>query len=91
MYQGDWLNFCLSDHRIGSLKDFNRHSPAGQHYVPVQEVHHLVGKEPVDSVLVECKKAFPNDSGLILEVRITFEGMLLSDTDTDMGNFKLTL
>ena len=45
--------------------------------------------EPVDSVLVQGKKAFPNDSDLVLRVRITLVGILLSDTDTDMGNFKL--
>ena len=40
---------------------------------------------------MECKKALPNDSALVLRVRITFEGILLSDMNTDMGNFKLTL
>jgi hypothetical protein len=41
----------------------NLHSPAGQHYDPLQEYHHLAGKEPVDSSLVLCKEAFPIGSG----------------------------
>ena len=44
--------------------------------------------EPVESVIVQCKKAFPYDSGLVLRVRITFEGILFNYTDTNMGNFK---
>ena len=47
--------------------------------------------EPVDSVLVQGKKAFPNDSDLVLRVRITLVGILLSDTDTDIAYLKMTL
>jgi hypothetical protein len=31
---------------------FKLHSPPGRHHVPLQQVHHLSGKEVVDSVLV---------------------------------------
>ena len=41
--------------------------------------------EPVDSVLVQGKKAFPNDSGLVLRA-----GMFLSNMHIDIGTFKLT-
>ena len=45
-----YSNFYSRDQR--SLTGFKQHSPAGQHHVPIQQVHHLSGKEVVDSVLV---------------------------------------